>query len=218
MTLDNALRKLALTNIKMACMGPLWCHKFKWKTLKNTTFCQYLLQSMFITHCNHNRQELRVKGSCITGNLWCSRRWWIDGADSYTAVVMIQCAANCLNEAVCKLHQRLLDQVSIITLWSHFSPSTLSISSRPVLVWPLFSNSHDSGATMLHAICCCIIGKSSSTKINDSPPFKLWKLINFRSLSSTGHCYASFKHAFTTPYLNGFSLTTHGTAQSPHIA
>ncbi|GFV31645.1 uncharacterized protein TNCV_692191 [Trichonephila clavipes] len=102
----------------------------------------------------------------------CSRRRRIDEADISTPVVVDQRAANCLKEAV----------RSSTVMRSRCQSSRSDVTfRRPLPVFraircsscPLLPNTHHCVPVPLHMSSYCVIGKSSFSKVDNPPPFKL---------------------------------------------
>ncbi|GFX84828.1 hypothetical protein TNCV_1229581 [Trichonephila clavipes] len=107
----------------------------------------------------------------------------VDEADINTPITVDQHAANCLEEAV----------PSFTAMRTKCLPSHADVTYRrplpvfpscPVLVGLQLPNSHHCETVPLYTSCYCVTGKSSFTKIDDSPPFKLHELFKFHFISS----------------------------------
>ncbi|GFU75808.1 hypothetical protein TNCV_1652681 [Trichonephila clavipes] len=117
-------------------------------------------------------RRILYKGTFARNQL-CSRRRRIDEADISTPVAVDQRATNCLEEAVRSFGAGVDDRHAL-------QSSTACFWSCSVLVGPLLPNSHHCGIVPLHTSSYCATGKSSFTKADNLPTFKLRKLLEFR--------------------------------------
>ena len=171
-------------------MRPSWYHKLKRDSSENTTYCQSARQSLrWFAHCSQRRRWFSVRGILQKGVLAhsprCSRRLQIDEAHNETPVAINHCAANRLEEVVGSVHMTRTDRT--ISSWRHIIGSIPGFPICPILVRLLLSNTHHCAAVTQHTSGYYTMRQSSFTKADDSPPFKLCKMLKSCSLSSKRH-------------------------------
>ena len=155
------------------------------------TWCQSACRALCSwTHCRCSRRRLVVKKILWKGTLTRSPRYSrhqrIDEVEINTPVAIDQRAANSLEEAVWSF-TTMRSRCRSSLRWRHLPSSTASSFSCLVFVGPLLLNSHYCGTVPLHTRFYYAIGKSTSSKADNPPPFKLRKLLKFLLLPSCRH-------------------------------